>query len=138
MDVKDYFEEQATESSMSNVNGLFRYIDMARISITQANLNRDLQKSKDMLWELYKKLIWCFEKDENKNQRILIEKKFETAQEQINQYQHAMQNDNNKKASTYFHQAKKTLDDIDIEMNDRMYEKNLQLPIREKGSALYN
>lgn len=131
-DFKDIELEE--ESSFSNTKGFFILCSQLMFSITHAETNGKLQKLHDFLYSLYGWMIANY----NDKERLEVDKKFEMAQQHIYNIQKHDINRAERKVYEETLLAKKSLTEIKYGLVEKMHEKNLLYPVREKGSALWN
>lgn len=126
--------EQEEESSFSNVKGFFSLTSQLMFSATHAEINNDLNKLHKCLYSLYGWMIANYDEEEKK----MAMHKFNTTKKEMNDMNKHSIAGNERRAIEHYTRAETLLQDIKQELVNKMHDKNLLYPVREKGSALWN
>jgi hypothetical protein len=126
--------EMEEESSFSNTKGFFSLTSQLMFSATHAEINNDLHKLHKCLYSLYGWMIANYDDNERAQARAKFNDVITNLQA-MNKY-HA--NNSDKKTTEHYNKAANLLQEIKQELVEKMHDKNLLYPVREKGSALWN
>lgn len=126
--------EQEEESSFSNIKGFFGLTSQLMFSATHAEINNDLNRLHKILYSLYGWMIANYDEDQKK----IAMHKFNSAKQEMGQMNKHSIAGNEKRALEHYNKAEVILQEIKQELVEKMHDKNLLYPVREKGSALWN
>lgn len=126
--------EMEEESSFSNTKGFFSLTSQLMFSATHAEINNDLSKLYKCLYSLYGWMIANYNDEERAQTRSKLNQ-IVIALQLMNKYS---QNNADKKSAEHHQTAANLLQEIKQELVEKMHDKNLLYPVREKGSALWN
>jgi hypothetical protein len=126
--------EMEEESSFSNTKGFFSLTSQLMFSATHAEINNDLHKLHKCLYSLYGWMIANYNPDE----RTQARNKFNNVINNLQSMNKYNTNNSQKKSIEHYNTAANLLQEIKQELVEKMHDKNLLYPVREKGSALWN